>query len=90
MVYNDAPVLKTENKLLLRYVGLTEDGLLEFAVLSGFTVRYNVARSPILTGETLFLANTEQITSLLRQPLDIIYIFGGFEILTFMSTDLLQ
>lgn len=87
MVFNDAPVLRTNNRLLLRYVGITEDNLLEFSVLSGFTVRYNVARSPILTGETLFLENTEVITSLLRQPLDIVYMFGEFETLTNFKTN---
>lgn len=81
MVFNDAPVLRTNNRLLLRYVGITEDNLLEFSVLSGFTVRYNVARSPIVMDETLFFENVTAITGLFRQPLDIVYIFGEFEVL---------
>lgn len=87
MVFNDAPVLKTENKLLLRFIKVTEENLLEFSVLSGFNIRYGIARSPIVTEETLFLENTEEITSLLKQPLDIVYLFGEFEILENYKTN---
>ena len=87
MVFNDAPFLKNANRLLLQYVGITQDGLLEFSVLSGFNIRYNVALSPIVTEETLFFENVVAITGLLKQPLDIVYIFGGFEILTNFKTN---
>ena len=87
MTFSDAPVLRTDNRLLLRYVGITEDNLLEFAVLSGFTIRFSIARAPILTGETLFFENVEEITSLLKQPLDIVYLFGEFEILENFKTN---
>jgi hypothetical protein len=88
MVFNDAPVLRTDYRLLLRYVGVTVDNLLEFSVLSGFTIRFGIARSPILTGETLYFANTEEITSLFKQPLDIVYLFGEFQILENFKTNI--
>lgn len=90
MPFSDADVLRTDNRLLLRFVGITENNLLEFSVLSGFNIRFGIARSPILTGETLFLENTEEITSLLRQPLDIVYLFGEFEILENFKTNVLS
>lgn len=87
MTFSDAPVLKTNDRLLLRFVGITEDNLLEFSVLSGFNFVFRVARSPIITSEVLYFENTEAIISLVHRPLDIVYLFGEFEILTYFKTN---
>lgn len=90
MVFNDAPELRTENKLLLRYEGITQDSLLQFRILSGFTSHYGVTRSAIETEEIIFLENTETMQEFVNHVSDAFFLFGEFQILTNYKTNIIS
>lgn len=83
-------VLRTENKLLLRFEGVATDSFLQFRVLSGFNWRYGVVRGVLETEEILLFENSATITDLIKQPLDIVHLFGEFEILTDYKTNIIS
>lgn len=88
MVFNDAPILRTEAKLLLKYEGTTETGLLQFRILSGFTSHYGISRTGIETEETIYLENTETMQDFVNHVSDALFLFGEFEILTNYKTNI--
>lgn len=90
MVFDDAPVLRTENKLLLKYEGVTEGDLLEFAVLSSFSTQYGIVRRPIETGEDVYLENSETLQTFSLRNKNCFFLFGEFEILENFKTNIVS
>ena len=74
--------LRTDKKLLMRFEGKTAENLLQFRVLSGFNWAYGVMRGAVETSEILLFENTATLTDLIKQPFDIVHLFGEFQVLT--------
>lgn len=81
MVFNDAPELRTDVKLLIRFEGITEEGLLKFRRLAGFTYYYDVIRNGIETNEFLYFEASETLTDMIKQQYDTLYLFGELQVL---------
>lgn len=83
-------ILRQQQKLLLRFEEVTVDGLLQFRVLSGFRWINGVIRGAISTEEILLFENSATITDLIKQPNDIVHLFGEFDILTDYKTNVIS
>lgn len=90
MTFSDAPVLRTEKKLLILYEGETEEGLLQFKVLTGFTASYACNWRPVKGEETIYLEDIEPITQYFKHVNDVLFLFGEFEILENYKTNIMS
>jgi len=88
MVFSDAPVLRTETELFLRYDGLTEAGLMQFTILSGIEHPYNRPGRVIESEEVIYLERVEPITDYIHHLYDAVFLIGSFEILTNFKTNI--
>jgi|GEM_PF-2105390 len=88
MVFSDAPVLRTETELFLRYDGLTESGLMQFTILSSIEHRFGGQGSITETEEVIYLEMIEPITNYIHHLYDAVYLIGSFEILTNYKTNI--
>ena len=90
MVFNDAPVLRTETELFIRFDEITANNLIKCTILQGINFKHNRPGGAVPTEEVIYLANEAPITNFLTHSSDAVYIIGSFQILTNYKTNIIS